>query len=181
MKSKKGVFVKDIDTYSKLAEFGRELLNKTSLADGLPHISKYAKEVIGADRCSIFMYDDEKGELWTTLADGVEKIILSSDKGIVGHTLKVKKPVISNDVYSNNHFLADIDKETGYKTHNSISAPIFNSQRKIIGIMQLLNKKDDFDNDDVKFMIFFAHYVSGFLELVNLYTHKDEKKHKANI
>lgn len=172
--------MKDMSRYSKLADFGRELLNKTSLVDGLPHISKYAKEVIGAQRCSIFMYDAQKGELWTTLADGVEKIILPSDKGIVGHTLKVKKPVIANDVYLNEYFLADIDKETGYKTHKSVSAPIFNSQRKIIGIMQLLNKKDDFNNDDVRFMIFFAHYVSGFLELVNLYAHEDEKKQKSS-
>ena len=36
--------------YSKLADFGKELLNKKSLAEGLPLISKYAKEVIGADR-----------------------------------------------------------------------------------------------------------------------------------
>ncbi len=180
MKSKEGMLMKDMGRYSKLAAFGRELLNKTSLTEGLPHISKYAKEVIGAERCSIFMYDEDKGELWTTLADGVEKIIVPSDKGIVGHTLKVKKPVISNDVYSNGHFLADIDKETGYKTHNSVTAPIFNSQRKIIGIMQLLNKKDDFDNDDVRFMIFFSHYVSGFLELVNLYAHEDEKEQKSD-
>jgi hypothetical protein len=47
--------------------------------------------------------------------------------------------------------------------------------------MQLLNKAEDFDNDDVKFMIFFAHYVSGFLELVHLYAQEDEKKYKANI
>ncbi|MDY0122164.1 MAG: GAF domain-containing protein, partial [Sulfurimonas sp.] len=62
-------------TYKKLADFGRNLLSKTSLVDGLPLISKYAKEVIGADRCSIFINDLEKNELWTTLADGVEKKI----------------------------------------------------------------------------------------------------------
>jgi hypothetical protein len=41
------------ETYSKLANFGKELLNKTSLVEGVPLISKYAKEIIGADRCSV--------------------------------------------------------------------------------------------------------------------------------
>ena len=173
--------MRDAETYSKLAEFGRELLNKTSLEEGLPHISKYAKEVIGAQRCSIFMYDEDERTLWTTIADGIERIVVPSDKGIVGHTLKVKKPVIANDVYSDEHFLADVDKETGYKTKNIISAPIFNSERKIIGILQLLNKASDFDQDDARFMIFFAHYVSGFLELVNLYAQKDENKQTSRF
>ena len=155
--------------YSKLADFGRELLYKKSLVDGLPHISKYAKEVIGADRCSIFIYDEKKHELWTTLSDGVEKIIIDSDHGLVGETLKIKKPILENNAYTNPHFLSKVDKQTGYRTKSVITAPIFNSNRDIIGILQLLNKDGGFDSEDSKFMIFFAHYVSGFLELVNLY------------
>lgn len=166
--------MKYADTYTKLSEFGRELLNKKSLPEGLPHISKYVKNVIGAERCSIFINDDTSKELWTTLADGVEKIIVPSDKGIVGHTLVARKPIIANDVYSNPHFLSEVDAQTGYKTKNIVTAPIFNSQRNIIGVLELLNKDGGFDNEDVKFMIFFAHYISGFLELVNLYSNQDE-------
>ncbi len=161
------------NSYSKLADFGRELLYKKSLVDGLPHISKYAKEVIGADRCSIFIYDAKKHELWTTLADGVEKIIVDSDRGLVGETLKVKKSILENNPYENQNFLPNIDKETGYKTNSVVTAPIFNSAREIQGILQLLNKDGGFDKDDVKFMIFFAHYISGFLELINLYEHSE--------
>ncbi|MBU1927783.1 GAF domain-containing protein [bacterium] len=163
------------DTYTKLAQFGRELLHRNSLVEGMPLISKYVKEVIHAQRCSIFMYDFEKQELWTTLSDGVEKIIVASNKGIVGHTLNIKKPILENNPYSNTHFLSDIDKETGYTTHNLITAPIFNSKRQIIGILELLNKEGGFDDEDVKFMIFFAHYVSGFLELTSLYLKEDNK------
>ena len=162
------------NTYSKLANFGRELLYKKSLVDGLPHISKYAKEIIGADRCSIFIYDESKHELWTTLSDGVEKIIVDSDAGLVGETLRIRKPILENSPYQNNHFLTKVDKETGYITDSVITAPIFNSKREIQGILQLLNKEGGFDNEDVKFMIFFAHYISGFLELVNLYADEAE-------
>jgi len=157
------------DKYLKLADFGRELLYKKSLVDGLPHISKYAKEIIGADRCSIFIYDAEKHELWTTLADKVQRIIVDSDKGLVGETLRVKKVILENDAYSNEHFLPDIDAKTGYKTQNVITAPIFNSNQNIQGVLQLLNKDGGFDSEDTKFMKFFTHYISGFLELAILY------------
>jgi len=161
---------KPLSKYSKLADFGRELLYKKSLLDGLPHISQYAKEILEADRCSIFIYDNTKNELWTTLADGVEKIIVDSEKGLVGETLKLKKPILENDPYSNKCFLSEVDIKTGYKTQSVITAPVFDSNKEIQGILQLLNKEGGFSEDDVKFMVFFAHYISGFLELVNVYS-----------
>ena len=161
------------EIYSKLAEFGTELLSKKSLTEGLPLISKYAKQVIGADRCSVFIYNSVKDELWTTIADGVEKIVIPSDKGIVGHTLKERKPLIVVDAEADPLFLSEIDTSTGYQTKNLITAPIFNSERQIIGVLELLNKEAGFDDEDVKFMIFFAHYVSGFIELTNLYASKE--------
>jgi GAF domain-containing protein len=161
--------MKKTNTYAKLADFGRKLLQKTSIVDGLPIISQYAKEVTQAQRCSIFINDLVNNELWTTLADGVEKIVVPSNSGIVGHTIEIRKPIIVNKPYENPHFLSDIDKKTGYHTKNLIAAPIFNAQREIIGVLELLNKEEDFNNEDIKFMIFFAHYISGFLELINLY------------
>ena len=93
--------MKYADTSTKLSDFGRELLQKKSLGEGLPLIAKYAKEVIHAKRCSIYIYESAENELWTTLADGIEKIKIESDKGIVGQTIREKKPIIVNDAYSN--------------------------------------------------------------------------------
>lgn len=158
------------DMYSKLADFGRELLEKKSFGEGLPHIVSYSKEIMGAQRCSVYIYEEDTDKLWTTHSDGVKKIVIPSGKGVVGYTLRIRKPVIVNDPYSDPHFLPDVDKKTGYKTKNMITAPIFNSHREIIGVLQLLNKADgDFNDDDKRFIIFFAHYISGFLELVVTY------------
>lgn len=165
--------------YAKLADFGRKLLNQNSILDGLPLISQCAKEVIKAQRCSIFIYDKEKHELWTTLADGIEKIIVDSAKGIVGYTLHEKKPLIVNNPYGHEYFLSEVDKDTGYKTKNIITAPIFDSKREIIGVLELLNKEEDFTNEDMKFMVFFSHYISGFLELVTIYVEEDKKIKKV--
>ena len=157
--------------YSKIATFGQELLNKTSLREGLPLISKYAKEIIGAERCSIFIHDKGEDTLWTTLADNIEKIIIPANKGVVGATLKEQKPLLVNDVTAHPLFLSDIDESTGYHTRNLITSPVFNSQRRIIGVLELLNKEGGFNEQDEKFMIFFSHYISGYIELATLYEH----------
>ena len=167
--------MKYANTYIKLADFGRELLSKKSLEEGLPLISQYVKDVIHAQRCSIFIYNASNRELWTTISDGVDKISIPYNKGIVGRTLELKKPIIENDAYSNPYFFKKIDQETGYTTKNIITAPIFNSQRSIIGVLQLLNKDGGFDSEDSKFMTFFAHYISGFLELTNIYLEQEKK------
>jgi len=166
--------MKYANTYHALANFGRELLEKKTLSEGLPLISVYAKNVIGAQRCSIFIYDTKNEELWTTLADGVEKIVVPFDKGLVGATLREKKPIMTNDPYTHPDFLSEVDKETGFVTKNVITAPIFSSKRHILGVLQLINKNGDFDEEDKKFMIFFAHYISGFLELTNVYLSEEE-------
>jgi signal transduction protein with GAF and PtsI domain len=151
--------------YQQLSNFGKSLLDKTSLMEGLPFISQKVKDIIGAERCSIFIYNVYDNELWTTLADGVEKIIVPFDVGIVGQTIRIRKPIMENDAYDNPNFLSEIDMRTGYYTQNLLTAPIFNSQREIVGVLQLLNKEGGFDKQDVEFITFFAHYVSGFIEL----------------
>lgn len=163
--------MKYIDSYMKLANFGRDLLNQRSLEQGLPMIASYVKEVVGADRCSIYIYDKPVGKLWTTLSDGIEKVEIDATSGIVGATIQERKPLIVNDPYKDPRFYAGIDQKTGYITRNIASVPVFNSRREVIGVLQLLNKGNDFDREDTRFMIFFAHYISGYLELSCLFDH----------
>jgi len=153
------------ETYANLAAFGKKLLNATGLEEGLPLIATYACEIIKAERCSIFVYDKTTGELWTTLADGIERIVINADKGIVGHCLKSKQLIVANNVEENPYFLEDIDKKSGFKTNNLIVTPIFNEDKKIIGALELLNKKGDFSSEDEKFMKFFANFISSFIDL----------------
>ena len=153
------------DKYMQLKNFSKNLLSKVSLIDSLPYISANAKEIIGADRCSIFIYNEAGNKLWTTLADGVEKIVVPFDMGIVGQTIRIQKPIMENEAYNNPNFLSDVDMRTGYYTKNILTAPIFNSKREIVGVLELLNKNGGFNEKDIEFITFFSHYISGFIEL----------------
>lgn len=159
--------------YATLTEFGKKLLNRPALSEGLLLISDTAKELLSANRCSIYIYDAKNAQLWTTLSDGIKKIQIPADKGLAGHTLKEKTPIICNDPYNNPHFLKAIDAQSGYITQNIATAPIFDSYHNVIGVLQLLNKANGFDSEDSKFMIFFAHYVSSYLELAAIFADED--------
>ncbi|MFY9143234.1 GAF domain-containing protein [Sulfuricurvum sp.] len=156
-------------SYTALSEFGRSLLKRPTLSEGLPMISEYAKQVSGAERCSIFIYNPKLKMLWTTLADGVEKIMVHQDDGIVGHTVKDAKPILVNNPYEDDRFFHAVDNKTGFVTENIASIPILDSSRHVIGVFQLLNKPGGFSREDAKFMIFFAHYISGYIELAILF------------
>ncbi len=156
--------------YAKLATFGRELMERvSSLEEGLPMIAAYAKEVVGAERCSIFVYSPKTRTLWTTLADGVEKIRIDTTEGVAGRTLRESTAQVVNDPYADPDFLHRVDRTTGYVTRNIASVPIFDSNRRVIGVMELLNKPDGFDTADTRFMTFFTHYISGYMELATLF------------
>ncbi|MEN8146684.1 MAG: GAF domain-containing protein [Campylobacterota bacterium] len=148
---------------TQVTGFDKDILDKASLADGLDYISVSAKSIFGAERCSIFMYDQEENKLWTTLADGTEKIIIPYDIGIVGQTIRVEKPIIENEPYGNANFLSDVDMQTGYYTQNILTAPIFNGQNKIIGVLQLLNKEGAFSKKDAESIASFSKSISGFI------------------
>ena len=144
------------ETYANLADFGKKLLNSTGLEEGLPLIATYACQLIDAQRCSIFVYDKETGELWTTLADGIERIVIDAGKGIVGRAIETKECIIENDVTQNKYFLGDVDEKSGFVTKNLIVSPIFDERKKVIGALELLNKEGGFDGEDEKFMKFFS-------------------------
>ena len=150
---------------SKIAEFGKRLMATDDMHKVISLISEQAKELAGAQRCSIFIVDNDDEMLWTTHSDGMGKIIVALDAGVVGATYKSKTPQIVNKPYEDERFLPNIDKKSGYITENMITVPIFDSKREVVGVIQLLNKETDFSEEDLQTLTFFANYVSGSLEL----------------
>ena len=155
--------------FNQIAEFGKKLMAMDDIQNVLELVADEAKSLVDADRCSIFIVDKEDEILWTKLSDGIGRIVVGLDSGIVGVTYETNEPQIVNNPYEDERFLQNIDKKSGYTTKNMITVPIFDSKRNVMGIMQLLNKKRfDFDSKDLELLTFFANYVSGSLELVIL-------------
>lgn len=101
--------------------------------------------IMNADRCSVFLLDEEKHELWSIVAMGIEKgkeIRFPADKGIAGHVAMTGEILNIPDAYKDERFNPDIDRKTGYTTRNMLTMPMSNKNEEIIGVFQVLNKED---------------------------------------
>jgi len=160
------------NTFQGLINIGHHLLTGNQFEDGLSLISDHLTTVTGAERCSIFIYEKKTNELWTILAMGIKKLQISVEKGIVGYVFRTKDSVIENNMENNPFFLSDIDKQSGYTTRNIIACPIYNSKKELIGVLELLNKQNGFNEYDLDFLNVFANYLGSLIELAPFYIHE---------
>ncbi|HHJ63913.1 MAG TPA: GAF domain-containing protein, partial [Aquifex aeolicus] len=99
-------------------------------------LSDLACEVLEVDRCSLFLLDREKGELWTKVAHGVDEIRVPADRGVVGWVAQKGESLIVNDAYADSRFNPEVDRETGYRTRNILAIPLFDKKGNILGVFQ---------------------------------------------
>src|SRR6266851_3746040 len=110
-----------------------------------------AKET-NADRGTLFLNDDQTGELYSRVAQGnrFREIRILNDQGIAGYVFTKGEGVIVQDAYADPRFDRTIDEETGYITENVLCAPIRTVKGEIIGVLQMLNKKNgEFTPEDL--------------------------------
>jgi adenylate cyclase len=107
---------------------------------------------IAADRGSIFLHDNETGELYTYVSTGLgsRQIRLMDDLGIAGAVFQSGAGEIVHDAYADPRFHRDVDEQTGYATKSLVCAPIKNAKGETIGVAEMLNKLDGtFDTNDL--------------------------------
>lgn len=129
-------------------------------------LADLAKEIVSADRCTVWVYNEKSCLLWTKVAHGVEKIEIASDSGIVGHAIKHDREIIENRVQDSEYFNADVDKETGYSTQKMMVIPMKNYENNIIGAFQVINKVDesDFNDTDMRYIKLASTYAAETIE-----------------
>ena len=97
-----------------------------------------------ADRGTIFLNDSETDELYSIIAQGniQREIRVLNNSGVAGRVFTTGKGMIVHDAYTNEYFNPSIDEETGYVTKSILCAPIKTVNGEIIGVAQMLNKKE---------------------------------------
>ncbi|WP_392481870.1 GAF domain-containing protein [Nostoc sp. C110] len=120
---------------------------ETLLQEMLHSITLKTGELLGADRTTIFLLDEEKQELWSILAEGEGdrslEIRIPADKGIAGEVATFKQVInIPFDFYNDprSHFAQEQEKRTGYRTYTMLALPLLNEHGQLVAVVQLLNK-----------------------------------------
>jgi len=128
-------------------------------------LSDLAREVLGVDRCSLFLLDREKGELWTKVAHGVKEIRVPASKGIVGWVAQKGESLVVKDAYQDPRFNPEVDRETGYRTKNILAIPLFDKTGNVLGVFQAVNKlSGGFSEEDLELFTLLGSYASSAIE-----------------
>src|SRR5262252_3151316 len=155
-----------LDKYTALLDISCRLNSERNFEQLLKLIADEATKHVDAERATIFILDKNKGELWAKIAIGVSDTIrFDARLGIAGAVLIAAKPLVVEDVYKSPLFYPSIDSTTGFHTRNVLSVPLRNPKQEVIGVFQVLNKKDGrFTTDDEHFVLALANQAAVALE-----------------
>lgn len=144
-----------MDRLNLLVEASKVVNSTIDLDKLLLIILEAATQSIKADRGTLYLVDELTGELWSKIAKGkgMVEIRLPIGKGLAGYVAKTGETVNIVDAYRDPRFNPEIDKRSGYKTLNVLCMPMRDKEGKIVGVFQLLNKKQgSFTKDDEAFI-----------------------------
>lgn len=125
----------------RLLEVARRLAATSNLTELLELILDQARQLLDAERASIFLYDPARRELFSRLATGVESLRFSVDHGIAGATARERKIINVPDAYADPRFHREVDRQTRFVTRNILSLPLVDYQGDLVGVLQVLNRR----------------------------------------
>ena len=138
-----------------LLEINSQVAGLEDLSEILWKIVEFASSELNAERGTLFLSDNETGELYSRVAQGElsREIRVLNNVGIAGAVFQTKQGEIIHDAYLDSRFNSKIDKETGYKTKNIICCPVNTMAGETIGVLEILNKKKGrFTKDNLVFL-----------------------------
>ncbi len=158
----------------RVLEIGRALASEKNLDTLLDLVLTHARELTNADGASIYTRD-EGGKLYfrlwqnfsTTARSDAQKTLVG-DYSIAGYVARTGEVVIVDDAYAipdsvPYHFSPAMDSSIGYRTRSMLTVPLKNKGDEVVGVLQLINRKDraDFKLKTPKDV---AHHVLPFDE-----------------
>jgi adenylate cyclase len=120
------------------------------LEETLGKVMDEAKELMQADRSTLWLLDRDRHQLWTKIpVNGVlREIRIPMDAGFAGQVATTGEPLlIPFDLYdhANSATSKETDQKTGYRTCSMLCMPVFNADGELIAVTQLINKKKQGD------------------------------------
>lgn len=98
-------------------------------------------KVIAADRATLYLLEDDKLVSRIKKGDELQKIVVELGQGVAGYVAQTGNPVRVRDAYDDDRFDPEWDKKSGYKTRGILAVPLRNDRGKMIGVLQVLNKR----------------------------------------
>ena len=101
------------------------------------------RSIVMADRCSLWLVDEDSGELWTKVAHGVSELRIPYNAGFVGYSVRTGEPLLIKDAYQDPRFDRRSDEKTHYRTTSVLTVPLMDSAGGVMGVYQAINKQGE--------------------------------------
>jgi len=160
---------------TSLLEISYAVKSGNDLQTILEFVMDECMRIMKAEAASLMLMDKENNELEFRVALGpkgkdIKPFRLAVGKGIAGWVAKYGKPLLIPDAYKDNRFNPDFDKKSGFKTKSILCVPM-TYKSKIIGVLQVLNRKDGstFQKSDLRIFTIFASMAALAIENTRLF------------
>jgi len=161
-----------LDKSTVLRAVGDWVRREVDLSELLERVIDAVTRAMEAERCTIYLVDRARGEIFSKAARLLEikEIRLKIGQGVAGLVAKSGElfnlPRTSDDP----RIYREIDKATGFTTRSMVCGPIKDKRGEILGVIQVLNKKvGTFDTSDEELLVGLAAQIGTVLESTSLY------------
>ena len=138
----------------------------------LQSIVEVARSIFGAAAASVFLREQETGDLvFEAVAGEGEEFLLGTrfpgDTGIVGWTAACGQPLVIDDVSDTPQFARGAAESTGYIPRSIMAAPLFHDG-DCIGVLEILDRdsRQRCDLSDLDSLGLLATEIAAVLELL---------------
>ena len=127
----------------------RKLEVPFDLMSMLCEVVSAAKQVLKADRGSVWLYDAAADQLVLEMATGIMPVRVPASTGLAGACARTRRIINVPDCYADERFNPDVDRQSNYRTRCMLTLPLVDHNDVLVGVMQVLNKANGvFDESD---------------------------------
>lgn len=161
---------------SLLVEFGARISSELRLDKLLDIIAQQITRMLNVGRCTIFLKDTERKELWSKIAQGrglehTEIRLPLNGNNTIALVARTGQTINLSNAYEDPRFSMAVDMVTDFRTHTLLAVPLKNNSGKVLGVFQVANKADGrpFDKKDEGILLLLATLASSSIEIAKLY------------
>jgi phosphoserine phosphatase len=148
------------ESLHRVLAVARQLSASADLMQILSVIIDAMRDLLNAERATVYEYDAVADELFTTVAHGLEpdggaadaetaEIRVSTHKGLCGESARTRQIINVADAHADPRFNPEIDRRTGFRTRSLLTIPLLGHDGELVGVAQVLNKGGGaFDEED---------------------------------
>ncbi|MEY3013639.1 MAG: hypothetical protein RIT45_2374 [Pseudomonadota bacterium] len=156
-----------------LYSLGKMICTEISTSELLRRIVDVLTELLGADRGTLYVLDEANKVLVSVAAHlpELKTIRVPLSQGVAGEVARTQRLIRIDSCATDPRFWSQVDEKTGYVTRSMIAAPVHGADGRLLGVAQVLNKREGtFSADDADIMAVLAEQVGQLLEETTVVT-----------